>query len=93
MKSRKVPMRSCVGCFESKPKKELVRIVRSPQGEISLDPVGKKAGRGAYICPNPECLKKAKKGKKLDKSLETQVGEEVYLALEKELERLGEQSG
>lgn len=93
MKTRKVPMRSCVGCFESKPKRELVRIVRSPEGEISLDPVGKKPGRGAYICPDPECLKKAKKGKKLEKSLETAVGDEVYEALERELERLGEQNG
>lgn len=93
MKPRKIPMRSCVGCFESKPKKELVRIVRSPEGGISIDLVGKKPGRGAYICPNPECLRKAKRGKKLEKSLETAVGEEVYLALEKELERLGEQNG
>lgn len=93
MKTRKVPMRSCVGCSESKPKKELVRIVRSPEGELSIDLVGKKPGRGAYICPNPECLKKAKKGKRLEKSLETAVGEEVYEALTRELERLGEQNG
>lgn len=93
MKTRKIPMRSCVGCFESKPKKELVRIVRSPEGEISIDLVGKKPGRGAYICPNPECLKKAKRGKKLEKSLETAVGDEVYEALAAELERLGEQNG
>lgn len=93
MKTRKVPMRSCVGCFESKPKRELVRIVRSPEGEISLDPIGKKPGRGAYICPNPECLKKAKKGKKLDRSLETPVGDEVYEALARELERLGAENG
>lgn len=93
MKTRKVPMRSCVGCSESKPKKELVRIVRSPEGELSIDLVGKKPGRGAYICPNPECLKKAKKGKRLEKSLETAVGEEVYEALARELERLGEQNG
>lgn len=93
MKTRKVPMRSCVGCSESKPKKELVRIVRSPEGELSIDLVGKKPGRGAYICPNPECLKKAKKGKRLEKSLETAVGDEVYEALTRELERLGEQNG
>lgn len=93
MKTRKVPMRSCVGCSESKPKKELVRIVRSPEGVLSVDLSGKKAGRGAYICPNPECLKKAKKGKKLEKSLETAVGEEVYEALAKELEGLGGQNG
>ena len=86
MKQRKIPMRSCVGCFESKPKKEFIRIVRSPEGEISLDPVGKKAGRGAYICPDPECLRKARKAKRLEKSLECEIGEEVYAALEKELE-------
>lgn len=86
MKQRKIPTRSCVGCFESKPKKELIRIVRSPEGEISLDPVGKKSGRGAYICPDPECLRKARKAKRLEKSLECEIGEEVYAALEKELE-------
>ena len=86
MKQRKIPMRSCVGCFESKPKKELIRIVRSPEGEISLDPDGKKSGRGAYICPDPECLRKARKAKRLEKSLECEIGEEVYAALEKELE-------
>ena len=86
MKPRKIPMRSCVGCFESKPKKELIRIARSLEGEISLDPVGKKAGRGAYICPDPECLRKARKAKRLEKSLECEIGEEVYAALEKELE-------
>lgn len=82
MKQRKIPMRSCVGCFESKPKKELIRIVRSPEGEISLDPVGKKPGRGAYICPNVECLKKARKGRKLEKSFSCEVSAEVYQALE-----------
>lgn len=85
MKQRKIPSRSCVGCGETKPKKELIRIVRSPEGEISLDPGGKKPGRGAYICPNPECLKKARKQKRLERSLECEVGEEVYAALEAEL--------
>lgn len=82
MKQRKIPMRSCVGCLESKPKKELIRIVRSPEGEISLDPVGKKPGRGAYICPSVECLKKARKGRKLEKSFSCEVSPEVYQALE-----------
>ena len=82
MKQRKIPMRSCVGCLESKPKKELIRIVRSPEGEISLDPVGKKPGRGAYICRNVECLKKARKGRKLEKSFSCEVAAEVYQALE-----------
>ena len=61
MKQKKIPMRTCTGCGEQKPKKELVRVVRSPEGEISLDTTGKKPGRGAYICPNAACLAKAKK--------------------------------
>ena len=61
MQTRKVPIRRCVGCGEGKPKKELVRVVRSPEGEISLDTTGKKPGRGAYICPDPACLAKARK--------------------------------
>lgn len=93
MKPRKIPMRSCVGCFEQKPKKELVRIVRSPEGEFSIDPVGKKPGRGAYICPNAECLRKARKQKRLEKSFEAAVPPEVYDALEAELLKAGEQSG
>lgn len=86
MKTRKIPMRSCVGCTESKPKKELLRIVRSPEGEISLDPVGKKPGRGAYICRDPECLKKARKGKRLEKSLECEISAEIYDRLAEEIE-------
>lgn len=85
MKQRKVPMRSCVGCMVSKPKKELIRIVRSPEGEISLDPVGKKAGRGAYICHDVECLKKARRAKKLERAFETEIPAEVYQTLEDEL--------
>lgn len=86
-------MRSCVGCYESKPKKELLRVVRSPEGEISFDPNGKKSGRGAYICPNIECLKKARKAKRLEKSLETEIAPEVYETLEAELSRLGVKDG
>ena len=56
MKAKKIPMRMCVGCREMKPKRELIRVVRSPEGEVSMDPVGKKPGRGAYVCRNPECL-------------------------------------
>lgn len=82
MKQRKIPMRSCVGCSEQKPKKELIRVVRSPEGEISLDPVGKKPGRGAYICRSVECLKKARKGKRLERSLSCEISAEVYEALE-----------
>lgn len=88
MKQRKIPMRSCVGCFEPKPKKELLRIVRSPEGEISLDPIGKKPGRGAYICPNIECFKKARKARRLERSFETEVPPEIYDTLEAELMKL-----
>lgn len=78
MQQKKVPMRKCIGCNESKQKKELVRIVRSPDGDISLDLTGKKSGRGAYICNNPECLKKVKKSKRLERIFETQVPDRVY---------------
>lgn len=84
VQQKKIPMRKCVGCNESKAKRELVRIVRSPEGEISLDLTGKKSGRGAYICPSAECLKKASKSKRIDKILETAVPDSVY----EEAERL-----
>lgn len=85
MKTRKIPMRMCTGCGESKPKAELVRVVRSPQGEISIDVQGKKPGRGAYICKSVDCLKKARKSKRIEHSLETSISEDVYGALESEL--------
>ena len=85
MKQKKIPLRRCNGCNEMKPKKELVRVVRSPEGEVSLDLTGRKPGRGAYVCPNPECLKKAKKSRRLEKVFASQIPEEVYDALEKEL--------
>ena len=75
----------CVACHEMKPKKELQRIVRSPEGEVSIDPVGKKPGRGAYLCPNVECLKKARKSKALERKFEAPVSEEVYAMLEEKL--------
>ncbi len=84
MQQKKIPMRKCVGCNESKSKKELVRIVRSPEGDISLDITGKKSGRGAYICPSADCLKKAVKSKRIDRILEVTVPESVY----EEAERL-----
>ncbi|MBO5934144.1 MAG: YlxR family protein [Clostridia bacterium] len=77
-------MRKCIGCNESKTKKELVRFVRSPEGDISLDLVGKKSGRGAYICPDTECLKKARKSRRLERIFETTVPDSVY----EEAERL-----
>ncbi len=88
MKVRKIPMRMCSGCGESKPKKELVRVVRSPEGEISIDLTGKKPGRGAYLCRCADCLKKARKSKRIDRSLETTIPAEVYDALEEELAAL-----
>ena len=84
-KVRKIPMRQCLGCNEHKEKRELLRVVRDPEGNISLDFTGKKSGRGAYICKNPSCLKKAKKGRRLESSLECPIPEEVYTKLEEEL--------
>lgn len=83
---KKIPMRQCVGCREMKSKKELIRIVRSPEGEISLDFRGKKPGRGAYICPNPACLAKAKKSKALSRAFDTPIPDEIWEALEKQME-------
>ena len=82
LKPRKIPMRMCVGCHEMKPKRELQRVVRSPEGEVSIDPVGKKPGRGAYLCRNVECLKKARKTKALERKFESPVSDEVYGELE-----------
>lgn len=85
MQQRKVPMRMCTGCGEMKPKKELVRIVRNNLGEISLDLTGRKPGRGAYLCMDPECLKKARKSKRLEKAFGCAIPEEVYSRIEEEL--------
>ena len=82
---KKQPVRKCTGCGEHFPKKELVRILRTPEGEIVIDEGGKKSGRGAYICKKAECLKKAKKKKSLESSLECQIPDEVYERLEGEL--------
>lgn len=82
---KKIPMRQCLGCREMKPKKELIRVVKSPEGEVSLDFKGKKPGRGAYVCPDPECLKKARKSRALERAFETAIPPEVYDAMEAEL--------
>ena len=82
---RKIPERQCLGCNEHRPKKELLRVVRTPEGEIVLDFTGKKSGRGAYICHNVSCLKKARKSKRIDRSLNVSVPEEVYDRMESEL--------
>lgn len=89
MKPKKIPMRMCVGCREMKEKKELIRVVRGPEGEVSLDPIGKKPGRGAYVCRNADCLKRAIKQKQLERQLQTTLTDEVSQALEKELAGLG----
>ena len=75
----------CLGCNVMKPKKELIRVVRSPEGEISLDTTGKKSGRGAYVCPNAECLRLARKSRKLEKSFSCRISDEVYDNMEREL--------
>ena len=84
-KIRKIPLRQCLGCNEHKPKRELLRVVKSPDGEISLDFTGKKSGRGAYICHDVRCLKKARKSRRIDRSLSCTVPEEVYDRMESEL--------
>jgi predicted RNA-binding protein YlxR (DUF448 family) len=85
-KVKKIPMRRCVGCNEHKPKAELLRVVRDPDGGISLDFKGKKSGRGSYICRDVKCLKKARKTHRIDRDLECEIPEEVYDAMERELE-------
>ena len=85
MTPKKIPMRKCIGCNESKPKKELVRVVKSPEGEISVDLTGKKSGRGAYICPNAECLKKARKSRRLERLFETEIPDNIYEEAERVL--------
>ena len=75
---KKIPMRQCVGCREMKAKKELVRVVRSPEGEISLDFRGKAPGRGAYVCPQAECLRRAIKSRALERGLDCQIPQEIY---------------
>ncbi len=87
-KPRKIPMRLCVGCREMKPKKELIRVARSPEGEVSLDPTGKKAGRGAYCCYQVECLRRALKQRQLDRALEAQLTEETNQSLMDTMQRL-----
>jgi predicted RNA-binding protein YlxR (DUF448 family) len=88
MKPRKIPMRMCVGCREMKEKRELIRIVRTPEGETLIDPTGKKSGRGAYVCRSPECLKRAIKQKQLERQLQVSLTDEVNEALMAEMNRL-----
>ena len=83
---KKIPQRQCMGCRERKPKRDMIRVVRCTDGQVRLDFGGKMNGRGAYICPDPECLKKVQKSKALERSLEVQIPEEVYERLAKEME-------
>lgn len=84
-KKKKSPERRCVGCGESKDKRELIRVVRTPEGEVCLDATGKRSGRGAYICRSLSCFKKARKSKRIEASLSVGIPEEIYEKLEGEL--------
>ena len=83
---KKIPLRQCLGCREMKPKKELLRVVRSKEGEISLDLRGKASGRGAYVCPSTDCLKRAIKAKALSRAFDTEIPQEIYDALLSQME-------
>ena len=83
---KKIPQRQCMGCRERKAKRDMIRVVRTTDGSVTLDFGGKLNGRGAYVCPDPECLKKAQRSKALDRSLEVTIPEEVYQRLAKEME-------
>ena len=89
MSMKKVPLRQCIGCQEMKSKKEMIRVIKTAEDEIMLDATGRKNGRGAYLCPSMECLKKAVKGKGLERSCKMAIPKEVYETLEKEMEELG----
>lgn len=84
--AKKIPTRRCTGCGEHFPKSELIRVVRGPEGDISLDMTGKKSGRGAYICKSISCLKKARQKSRLEASLECAIPDEVYAVMEREIE-------
>ena len=86
MKTRKIPMRMCVGCREMKEKRSLLRVVKSPEGAISFDRVGKAPGRGAYVCKSKECFERAVKQRQLERALETRIGEAVFSQLMEEID-------
>lgn len=85
MKTKKIPMRMCLGCGEMKPKRELIRVVKSKEVDISLDLTGKKSGRGAYICKSVECFEKARKARKFERSFSCMISEDIYNSMEGEL--------
>ena len=84
-KTRKIPMRQCLGCNEHRPKREMIRVVRTPEGEIVLDTLGKKSGRGAYICPKKTCFSRARKSRRIESILECKIPEEIYDEMEKSI--------
>ena len=90
MSIRKFPQRQCIGCGEMKNKKEMIRVLKTPEGEFTLDSTGRKNGRGAYVCPSAECLGKAIKSKGLERSFKMGIPKEIYEKLEKEMSHLGE---
>lgn len=85
MKTKNIPMRMCLGCGEMRPKRELIRVVKSKEGDISLDLTGKKSGRGAYICKSVECFEKARKARKFERSFSCMISEDIYNSMEGEL--------
>ncbi|MCI6019576.1 MAG: YlxR family protein [Clostridiales bacterium] len=89
MAGKKIPMRQCLGCREMKNKKEMLRVIRTPEGDVCLDATGRKNGRGAYICPSMECLKAAMKNKGIERSLNVSIPKEVYDLLAEEMKKLG----
>ena len=91
MSVKKIPLRQCIGCGEMKSKKEMIRVIKTAEGEILLDATGRKNGRGAYPCPSMECFKKAVKGRGLERSFKMAIPREVYETLEKEMEEIDRQ--
>ena len=91
MSVKKTPLRQCIGCGEMKSKKEMIRVIKTAEGEILLDATGRKNGRGAYLCPSMECFKKAVKGRGLERSFKMAIPREVYETLEKEMEEIDRQ--
>ena len=91
MSVKKIPLRQCIGCGEMKSKKEMIRVIKTAEGELFLDATGRKNGRGAYLCPSMECFKKAVKGRGLERSFKMAIPREVYETLEKEMEEIDRQ--
>lgn len=88
MKPKKTPLRMCIGCMEMKPKAQLIRVVKDPEGNISLDPTGKKNGRGAYLCRSTACLERSQKAKKLERAFSMAIPETVFQSLKREMDAI-----